>query len=750
MTLSKPAMAVQESSELSFQTQMLAMQAELNALREDRRELLKIQDEYELTLEELRVHQEELRTQNEALFLAQSEVEQLSERYKELFEQAPVGYVVLDVQAQVVQANAQACRLLGADIKKLMQHGLAHTLQVHDRKHLREALTKAQQQPHAIHTLQLRTRLCDEIVHLLVDMAFDGEYYKLSIANISQQIRLQQHYALTTRILEEMHEGVMLADAQHRITYVNRAFSEVTGYTPEEVYGQSPSILSSGKHDQHFYAAMWARLYQAGLWRGEIWNKRKNGEIYLEWLTISRMTDENTSKEFYLAVFSDISDRKYSELKLLQMAQYDSLTNLPNRILLRDRIQQAISFAKREHDQAVVLFLDLDKFKKVNDIYGHQEGDWVLKTVSERMASCLRGVDTLARLGGDEFAAVLVPPISELEATLVAERLIEQCQRPLVSERNTYHIGASVGMAIYPGDGKDVDTLLRNADIAMYQVKHDGRGFVTRYAHDQSTVLEHRNRMESLIRRALDEDSVFLLYQPQVYALDGRLAGFEALVRIPDEQGNTLSPAAFIPVAEETGLIKQLTHRIIDKAVQQQQAWCSLTGIDLVKVSVNLSVHQIRDPYFADSFLAKLECSQLPTKCIGVEVTESEAIEHYNEAIELLARLRLADITVAIDDFGAGYSSLTHLKNLPIDVLKVDKAFIDDVPGDSSGESLVQSVLELAKSLQLTVVAEGVEKIDQLNWLRGQRCDIIQGYIYAPPVSVEQATDWLKKRYASR
>lgn len=750
MTLSKPAMVVQESSELSFQTQMLAMQAELNALREDRRELLKIQDEYELTLEELRVHQEELRTQNEALFLAQSEVEQLSERYKELFEQAPVGYVVLDEQAQLVQANAQACLLLGMDSKKMKQHGLSHAFQANDRKRFRDALHSRLQQPHQIMTVELRTRLLEPVHYLLVDMVFDGEYHKLTITNISEQVRLQQHFALTTRILEEMHEGVMLTDAQHRITYVNRAFSEVTGYTPEEVYGQSPSILSSGKHDQHFYAAMWARIHQAGLWRGEIWNKRKNGEIYVEWLTISRMMDESSGHEFYLAVFSDISDRKYSELKLLQMAQYDSLTNLPNRSLLRDRIQQAMSFAKREHGQAVVLFLDLDKFKKVNDIYGHQEGDWVLKTVSERMASCLRGVDTLARLGGDEFAAVLVPPISELEATLVAERLIEQCQRPLVSERNTYHIGASVGMAIYPGDGKDVDTLLRNADIAMYQVKHDGRGFVTRYAHDQSTVLEHRNRMESLIRRALDEDSVFLLYQPQVYALDGRLAGFEALVRIPDEQGNTLSPAAFIPVAEETGLIKQLTQIIIDKVFEQQQVWCRLSGVDLVKVSINLSVYQIRDTHFADSFLAKLKQSGLPAACIGVEITESEAIEHYNEAIALLSRLRSAGITVAIDDFGSGYSSLTHLKNLPIDVLKVDKAFIDDVPGDSSGEGLVQSVLDLAKSLQLTVVAEGVEKTDQLNWLRGQRCDIIQGYIFSPPVPVEEATDWLKKRYASR
>lgn len=750
MTLAKPATTDRESSDLSYQAQLLAMQAELNAMREDRCELLKIQDEYELTLEELRVHQEELRTQNEALFLAQSEVEQLSQRYEELFEQAPVGYLVLDAQAQVVQANAQACRLLGADSKKLLQHGLAHTLQAHDRQQFRETLSKAQQQPHHIQTVQLRTRLLGEVAYLLVDMSFDGEHYKLSIANISEQIRLQQHYALTTRILEEMHEGVMLADAQHRITYVNRAFSEITGYTPEEVYGQSPGILSSGKHDQHFYAAMWARIHQAGLWRGEIWNKRKNGEIYVEWLTISRMMDESSGHEFYLAVFSDISDRKYSELKLLQMAQYDSLTNLPNRSLLRDRIQQAMSFAKREHGQAVVLFLDLDKFKKVNDIYGHQEGDWVLKTVSERMASCLRGVDTLARLGGDEFAAVLVPPITELEATLVAERLIEQCQRPLESERNTYHIGASVGMAIYPGDGNDVDTLLRNADIAMYQVKHHGRGFVTRYAHDQSTVLEHRIRMESLIRRALDEDSVFLLYQPQVYALDGRLAGFEALVRIPDEQGNSLSPAAFIPVAEETGLIKQLTQSIIDKAFAQQQIWCALPGVDLVKVSINLSVHQIRDPYFADAFISKLDRTQLPTRCIGVEVTESEAIEHYNEAISLLSRLRSAGITVAIDDFGSGYSSLTHLKNLPIDVLKVDKAFIDDVPGDSSGEGLVQSVLDLAKSLQLTVVAEGVEKTDQLNWLRGQRCDIIQGYVFSPPVPVEEATDWLKKRYAFR
>jgi diguanylate cyclase (GGDEF)-like protein len=406
--------------------------------------------------------------------------------------------------------------------------------------------------------------------------------------------------------------------------------------------------------------------------------------------------------------------------------------------------------AKRERSHAIVLFIDLDKFKKVNDVYGHQEGDWVLKTVSARMAECLRGVDTLARLGGDEFAVVLAPPTNELEAVMIGERLIQQCERPLVSSKNTYHIGASVGMAIYPEDGGDIDTLLRNADIAMYQVKRQGRGFVTRYQHDQSTQIEHRNRMEILLRAALEQQKVCLLYQPQVYALDGRLAGFEALVRILDEQGNFVSPADFIPVAEETGLIKQLTQQIIQLAIAQQRSWCQMPNVELVKVSINLSVYQIRDRGFGQHLLDQLADSGLMPACIGVEVTESEAIEHYDEAVRLLSRLRAAGLTVAIDDFGAGYSSLTHLKNLPVDVLKVDKAFIDDVPGDTNGENLVQSVLALAKSLQLTVIAEGVEREEQLNWLRGQRCEIIQGYIYAPPVSAEQATEWLKSRYATR
>lgn len=333
---------------------------------------------------------------------------------------------------------------------------------------------------------------------------------------------------------------------------------------------------------------------------------------------------------------------------------------------------------------------------------------------------------------------------------MIGERLIQQCERPLVSSKNTYHIGASVGMAIYPEDGGDIDTLLRNADIAMYQVKRQGRGFVTRYQHDQSTQIEHRNRMEILLRAALEQQKVRLLYQPQVYALDGRLAGFEALVRILDEQGNFVSPADFIPVAEETGLIKQLTQQIIQLAIAQQRSWCQMPNVELVKVSINLSVYQIRDREFGQHLLDQLADSGLMPACIGVEVTESEAIEHYDEAVRLLSRLRAAGLTVAIDDFGAGYSSLTHLKNLPVDVLKVDKAFIDDVPGDTNGENLVQSVLALAKSLQLTVIAEGVEREEQLNWLRGQRCEIIQGYIYAPPVSAEQATEWLKSRYATR
>lgn len=750
MTHSPQAKIGAEDSSAIYQAQILALQAELNALREDRRELLKIQDEYEYALEDLRVHQEELRTQNETLLMAQAEIDQLNDSYQQLFEYAPIGYLVLDDQQKITQANVMACQLLATEKSRLYQHGFAYAIDARDRKIMREVMLNAMQTPGQAHSFQVQTRHQTAHQHLQVDVLFDGKRYKLSLTNITQLVHLQQHYALTTRILEEMHEGVMLTDEQHHITFTNRAFSEVTGYTAAEVLGQSPGILSSGKHDQHFYAAMWARINQAGLWRGEIWNKRKNGEVYAEWLTISRLHDNNTQRDFYLAVFSDISDRKYSELKLIQMAQYDSLTNLPNRLLLRERIQQAIAMAKRERSHAIVLFIDLDKFKKVNDVYGHQEGDWVLKIVSTRMAECLRGVDTLARLGGDEFAVVLAPPTNELEAVMIGERLIQQCERPLVSSKNTYHIGASVGMAIYPEDGGDIDTLLRNADIAMYQVKRQGRGFVTRYQHDQSTQIEHRNRMEILLRAALEQQKVRLLYQPQVYALDGRLAGFEALVRILDEQGNFVSPADFIPVAEETGLIKQLTQQIIQLAIAQQRSWCQMPNVELVKVSINLSVYQIRDREFGQHLLDQLADSGLMPACIGVEVTESEAIEHYDEAVRLLSRLRAAGLTVAIDDFGAGYSSLTHLKNLPVDVLKVDKAFIDDVPGDTNGENLVQSVLALAKSLQLTVIAEGVEREEQLNWLRGQRCEIIQGYIYAPPVSAEQATEWLKSRYATR
>lgn len=721
------------------QCRIAELEQEINALQQDRRALIALQ--------------EELRNQNEQLIQAESLLTLSSQRYQQLFNTAPIGYLTLDEHGRIHEINPMALTLLDRTDKDLLGKLLSSWLNSSSRETLRRHLREAFANPDETIQCQLTIKYSDPLRTLQADsLVLSDEQHplcRMTLTDISELLAQQAHQRLSSQVLDEMHEGVMVTSPDQRIVLVNRAFSEVTGYRADEVLGQSPHLLSSGRHGANFYEHMWRSIHRAGFWHGEIWNRRKNGEVYPEWLSISSINDHFGRAQYYVAVFSDISDRKKSELALQRLAHYDALTGLPNRTLLHDRLNMAMAAAKRNHEQCAILFIDLDKFKKVNDTFGHREGDLLLKEASERMHACIREADTLARLGGDEFAVVLSPDVDEHRAGEIAGRLVSACTHPFLLGENTHFIGASVGIALYPEDGEDVATLLQHADIAMYEAKKSGRACVRRYRVDTGAMIAERHDMEALIRWALSNDGVVVMYQPQVRSIDNRLVGFEALVRLKDMKGKLVSPAKFIPVAEETGLIFPLSARIIDLGLQQIVQWRE-DGLFPVTIAFNLSAQQLLQPDFLPDMLARMNELEIPPQCVALEVTESQAIENYSQAMDLLGQLRERGIGVAIDDFGAGFSSLTHLKNLPIDTLKIDKAFIDDIPGDVSAESLVESILGMAKTLGLEVVAEGAENIMQLNWLKGQRCDIIQGYVYAPPLPAEDAADWLHKQHSKQ
>ena len=739
----KPNLTYQKALIQQIQT----LQTEVNALREDRAALLMAQDEQFAVIEDLHIYKEELRVQNETLESAQEVIQDLESNYHSLFEHAPTGYVVLDVAGRVVDINKVGLSLLKRNSDNFCGKHFNLVVDKYDRDGFHEHLKQAFSTPEFIVRSQIRINGTEPQVVLLLEswVTANSPHCRTSMTDISELLGVKQNLQLTKRILEEMHEGVMITDADLNIIFVNHAFTEVTGYTQQDTIGKTPAILSSGRHDKYFYQSLWQKVNQIGFWRGEIWNKRKNGEIYPEWLSINRIYAPENDRENYIAVFTDITDRKSSELRLTQMAHFDLLTGLPNRFLLKERTQQAMNYAKRERDEMCLLFIDLDKFKKINDTYGHQEGDWVLQELASRMLTCVRDNDTLARLGGDEFAMVINAPTSEQSAIAICDRIIELCEQPVVIDSRTHYLSASIGIAIYPQDGNDLDTLLRHADIAMYQVKTAGRGRAIRYQHDHEAELVKRQKVEQALRDAIIANRVSLVYQPQVLSFSGKLVGFEALVRLHDQQGNTLMPMEFIPIAEETGLIVELSEQITHLALAQQRDWIE-QGYQPVKLSINLSVAQLRQNNFVHHFIHLVDSYGIEHTLIGVEITESMAIDNYDQTLEILNALRTAGFSIAIDDFGSGYSSLTHLKQLPFDLLKIDKAFIDDTPHDEGSNAVVKSIIDIAKGLHLDVIAEGVELQVQLDWLMGQRCTMVQGYFFSRPLSVEAATSWLVKQ----
>lgn len=544
--------------------------------------------------------------------------------------------------------------------------------------------------------------------------------------------RIDDERRLSQVVFDSTSEGIVITDPQGRILQVNAAFEAITGYAAHEVIGNNPNMLQSGVQDDAYYRSMWQSLLKSGRWRGEIWNRRKSGEAYPEWLTITAVLDAGGRCVNYVGVFSDVSSVREAQDRLAFLARHDALTKLPNRTLLGERIDHALKRAQRHHSQIAVLFLDLDRFKDVNDTLGHSVGDALLQDAAARMSDILRGDDTLARLGGDEFVLLLEDDVSSERAEVVAGKLLAALSMPFDVGGRSLNVTASVGISLYPRDGCDVDTLLMNADRAMYQAKSHGRNRYKLFSAELAEGAYERLMMESSLRGAVARNELELHYQPQVDLSNGRLVGVEALVRWRRDDEQLISPVRFIAVAEEIGIINEIGEWVLREACTQLATWRA-EGLDIGRIAVNLSARQISSllPGIVASVLAS---SGLSGEQLELELTESMIMSNADEAQRVLIGLRGLGVKVAIDDFGTGYSSLSYLKRLPIDRLKIDKSFVHDLGRDASDDAITRAIIALARALELETVAEGVEVIDQVDFLRREGCAMAQGYHFARPV----------------
>jgi diguanylate cyclase (GGDEF)-like protein/PAS domain S-box-containing protein len=557
------------------------------------------------------------------------------------------------------------------------------------------------------------------------------------LTDLTERLESEERLRLAAQVLDSTQEGVMITDAQRRIVSVNRAFTTLLGYTEAEVLGQSPRMLSSGRQDRSFYDTLHAQLADTGHWQGEIWNRRKDGELVPELLSISAVRDPLGQVTHYVGVFTDITHMKESETRLEFLAHHDPLTHLPNRLLFNTRLDQALHQAQREDRRLAVLLLDLDRFKDINDSYGHLAGDELLQHVAERLTQRLRQSDTLARLGGDEFALLMHDLRHDDDAARLAAELLGALSEPWRSSEGVeVSVGVSIGICIYPDHGRTAQTLLQGADAALYRAKGDGRGIYRYYADEMTQSARERLHLESRLRRALAEGQLRLHYQPQIDLCSGRILGVEALVRWQDPEHGLIQPERFIPVAETTHLISEIGAWVLGEACRQARAWLD-AGLPALTMAVNVSPRQFHHADLAGQVMQILLETGLPPTHLELELTEGALMEREQEALQVLQRLRSIGVGVAIDDFGTGFSSLASLKRFPIDVLKIDRSFIADIPANSDDMEIAAAIIAMGHSLGIQVLAEGVETVEQLAFLRLQNCDRYQGFLHSRPLSAE-------------
>lgn len=675
------------------------------------------------------------------------------QRFRDLIWSAPDALIIIDDKGRILLANEQSEQLFGYSeaelqgqlVEKLLpkRYASTHVFQRDDyfKNHSNPKRGKGLE---FIGCRQDGSEFPIEVSLSPLETK-KGIIVSAAIRDISERKRVEQQLRLWAELFKNSGEAILVTDAAGVILTVNDAFVHMTGYLLTEVVGKNPNVLKSGRHTRAFFQTMWAALHEAGYWHGEIWDKRKNGEIYPKWSTISRIKDAQGVTTHYIATYLDITERKVAEDRIRFLAHYDSLTGLPNRELLQDRMNIALANAKRQQEKLAVLFIDLDRFKLVNDSLGHQAGDKLLRKTAECITGCLRDSDTICRMGGDEFV-IIMPNVSEVSAVAaLAQRIRKSLKQPICINDMELRITASIGISVYPEDGLDQDTLIKNADAAMYYCKDNGRNGYHFFTEDLNRIASERLLLESSLQRALERDEFLLYYQPQVDIVRNEVIGVEALIRWQQTDGELASPAKFIPVAEDTGLIISIGDWVLQEVCRQCSAW-DAQGLPPLAVSVNISTVQFHQPDFVEKTSQAVKHYGVEPSRLEIEITEGVVMKDAVAAIAEMHKLKLKGFRLSIDDFGTGYSSLNYLSRFPIDKLKIDQTFVRSMMVSQTDMKIVESIITLGKNLNLRIIAEGVETYEELIALQERDCEEIQGYYFAKPMPADKFLAWWQER----
>ncbi len=563
-----------------------------------------------------------------------------------------------------------------------------------------------------------------------------------AVRDITQRKQNEEALQLAASVYLSSSEGIVVTDENNLIVDVNPAFTEITGYTREDVLGRNPGMFRSGRHDQQFYQQMWQSIQSEGHWQGEIWDRRKDGALHAKWLSISVIRNADGSIYRHVGQFSDITEKKRTDELIWTQANYDALTSLPNRRLLADRVHQSMSSGVRSGRHGALVLLDLDQFKRLNDTFGHGMGDKLLIEVASRMQRCVRDEDTVARMGGDEFVVLLNelssnPDEAAIQAEQIAEKIRSELCLPYRFGETEYHTTTSVGIVIFLGRLNSAEELFSHVDTAMYQAKSKGRNTICFFDTSMQAALEQRNMLENALRVALVHKELILYYQLQVDNA-GRPIGAEALLRWAHPILGMVSPAQFIPVAEETGLILPIGLWVLETACAQLANWQSEPRLSHLSIAVNVSARQFRESTFVAQVLDTLQKCGIRPEVLKLELTESMVLDDVEDSIRKMEELKKSGVKFAMDDFGTGYSSLSYLSRLPIDQLKIDQSFVRDIATDQNDAAIVQTIIAMALSLGMEVIAEGVETEAQREFLELRGCQAYQGYFYAKPLPIDE------------
>ncbi|MEP7703863.1 EAL domain-containing protein [Paraglaciecola sp. 25GB23A] len=692
-------------------------------------------------LHELHVHQLELEMQNEALHQTQQALEESRDSYIELYEFAPVGYITLSEKGLITQINLTGVTLLGQERSKLIN------------KSLRKLVVAADQDRWVRHFMVFNKMSKVNSIELSM-LRGDGTVFQANLDCVGKplggcftlsDISLRKQSEKELRIAAtafESQEGMMITDDDNMLIRVNKAFTTITGYSAEEVLGKDPRILSSGKHEKIFYDEMWRKIIASNYWEGEVWNKRKNGEIHPEKLTITAVKNPDGRVTNYVGTFTDTTLSKNSEREIEYLAFYDPLTGLANRRLMLDRIKHAMATSKRTGNLCALLFLDIDHFKTLNDTLGHDMGDLLLQQVAVRLKECIREEDTVSRFGGDEFVILLeglssLPIQAATQAEDIANKILTSINKPHQLTGNKYTSSTSIGITLFSAHESEAEELLKQADIAMYQAKADGRKVLRFFDPRMQSTITARAELEQELNQAIELQQFQLYYQIQV---DSALhtIGAEVLIRWIHPERGLIPPLDFIPLAEQNGTILTIGQWVLDSACAQLNVWQQDVRTRDLTLSVNVSAKQLGQSNFITQVIESIEQHKINPKYLKLELTESVLQDDIEDIITKMKVLADIGVQFSLDDFGTGYSSLQYLKQLPLYQLKIDKTFVDDLVSNSNDQAIVRTIIAMAHSLGLNVIAEGVETKEQQQRLLTEGCSDYQGYLFGKPLPIEE------------